>query len=114
MRISDWSSDVCSSDLPRLREMPDILTDDIRPGRQYEVVAGTVVYDGSSYDIGDKFYGITSSGTEYSGGSVKQAGAFIKAKPGHLRSEERSVGKECVSPCTSRWSRDNEKQQKTK
>src|SRR3546814_17802351 len=69
---------------PRLREMPDILTDDIRPGRQYEVVAGTVVYDGSSYDIGDKFYGITSSGTEYSGGSVKQVGAFIKATPGHL------------------------------
>src|SRR3546814_9480468 len=24
--------------------------------------------------------------------------------PGHTRSEERRVGKECVSPCRSRWS----------
>src|SRR3546814_17238409 len=27
-----------------------------------------------------------------------------KANPGFLRSEERSVGKECVSTCRSRWS----------
>src|SRR3546814_12062160 len=30
-----------------------------------------------------------------------------------MRSEERRVGKECVSTCRSRWSRDNEKKNKT-
>src|SRR3546814_13071980 len=29
-----------------------------------------------------------------------------------LRSEERRVGKECVSTCSSRWARDHEKQKK--
>src|SRR3546814_10055525 len=66
MRISDWSSDVCSSDLHR-------------PG---EARGSYVSAPGfSACPLGDII--------------------FI---PAHQRSEERRVGKECVSTCRSRWS----------
>src|SRR3546814_10838602 len=72
MRISDWSSDVCSSDLRLDRgEAPVIFGD----GKQ----SMDMVYVG---DI---------------------ARANILA----ARSEERRVGKECVSTCRSRWSPDH-------
>src|SRR3546814_1068898 len=61
MRISDWSSDVCSSDL----------------GRQCRGAAGGRLL---AVEIGQALDG---DGT---------------------RSEERRVGKECVSTCRSRWS----------
>src|SRR3546814_1992652 len=66
MRISDWSSDVCSSDLSlaaerRLSDARDDLLD------------------------------------------AKDAIATAAAER-QIRSEERRVGKECVSTCRSRWS----------
>src|SRR3546814_12748776 len=91
MRISDWSSDVCSSDL----------------------IAGATA-------------GIAAA--EGAGGIAKiRIGQFAPAvtrlvidlaRPMTLadasaRSEERRVGKECVSTCRSRWSPYNEKK-KTK
>src|SRR3546814_3549935 len=66
MRISDWSSDVCSSDLAE--RVHRIL--EIGPARR---------------QVG------AARGTE--------GAAF-----GFPRSEERRVGKECVSTCRSRWS----------
>src|SRR3546814_4171976 len=76
MRISDWSSDVCSSDLgarPRLRAVP-------LPGLRPLLPR-------------------LRDGVE---GPDQLAGARV---PGaHVRSEERRVGKECVSTCRSRWS----------
>src|SRR3546814_4378611 len=71
MRISDWSSDVCSSDLVMrikdgLRGRGQAILDahdDRKPPRADDAVAGRVG-----------------------------------------RSEERRVGKECVSTCRSRWS----------
>src|SRR3546814_1009091 len=70
MRISDWSSDVCSSDLGMgLEEAGIELTDRgyIRVNDRLETTAP------STWAIGE-------------------------------RSEERRVGKECVSTCRSRWS----------
>src|SRR3546814_19543809 len=79
MRISDWSSDVCSSDLIRpwspapccsafLRSTPWLMSGDCLPIRL----------------------------------STPQA---APSKPtSDERSEERRVGKECVSTCRSRWS----------
>src|SRR3546814_4998463 len=58
MRISDWSSDVCSSDL-------------FFPGA-------------------------------FDAGNPRKGGAFSLID--ERRSEERRVGKECVSTCRSRWS----------
>src|SRR3546814_5193810 len=62
MRISDWSSDVCSSDL-------------LAPGvhAEAQLVRGLV-------------------------------GLPLRVGVPERRSEERRVGKECVSTCRSRWS----------
>src|SRR3546814_4491120 len=72
MRISDWSSDVCSSDLRISKAMegkpqdwPDIELASAEEALAKEIEASTMA---------DK------------------------------RSEERRVGKECVSTCRSRWS----------
>src|SRR3546814_8048851 len=71
MRISDWSSDVCSSDLSN---RPIVLPDN-----------GTLSLT------------VTALGRVESGASVH----FDMQT---WRSEERRVGKECVSTCRSRWS----------
>lgn len=77
---------------PRLRVVEGIATTAITAGRQYEVMTASIVYDGASYLQGQKFYGVESAGTVYSGGTVNQVGAFIKSKPGHL-------GKPALVPC---------------
>jgi hypothetical protein len=74
---------------PRLREMDTISV--ITPGRQYEVTSGSVLYDGSYYDVGSKFYGTVAGGDSYTGGLVKQVGALMKARTGH-------VGMPCLMP----------------
>src|SRR3546814_4441112 len=86
MRISDWSSDVCSSDLPLRQKRVEFLdvTKIFRQGDQ-DVVA---VRD-MSFTIYDQEF-ISIIGPSGCGKST--------------RSEERRVGKECVSTCRSRWS----------
>src|SRR3546814_3055944 len=74
MRISDWSSDVCSSDL--FGEMLEALQQ--QPGRKHDL--------GGELDLG------FPAGGETAGTTLQR------------RSEERRVGKECVSTCRSRWS----------
>src|SRR3546814_2017767 len=69
MRISDWSSDVCSSDL--------------KPSRRY--------FFDEPLDRAGLFH------------SDHRVVVAAHTKIGH-RSEERRVGKECVSTCRSRWS----------
>src|SRR3546814_3424512 len=81
MRISDWSSDVCSSDLPDLGAATDMQRPR-GPGDLAFAHAGKVV--GVDLDADDAL-------------------ARIHAQPTG-RSEERRVGKECVSTCRSRWS----------
>src|SRR3546814_9100809 len=89
MRISDWSSDVCSSDLCNL-DRRDRFGD--RRAQWLDPVDG--------------------SGTNGCGArstvSTPVWPALIAWCTGHrhcdLRSEERRVGKECVSTCRSRWS----------
>src|SRR3546814_5276662 len=81
MRISDWSPDVCSSDL-RHRDTPVAIP---RPTPAiHEWGCGTIFCPRSKY---------ASSVTAQDGGMTTQT-----------RSEERRVGKECVSTCRSRWS----------
>src|SRR3546814_4774433 len=83
MRISDWSSDVCSSDLvPNLMPVSDValLAADLAPH-----------FDATPFCEGG-FYGART----------KRFGSLLKRS--RHRSEERRVGKECVSTCRSRWS----------
>src|SRR3546814_2179162 len=63
MRISDWSSDVCSSDLWRARSRIEWIQQGLQDLRR-----------------------------------------FLSDNAVESRSEERRVGKECVSTCRSRWS----------
>src|SRR3546814_2642131 len=83
MRISDWSSDVCSSDLPvgMLTAARNAL-DCTRLGRCGDPVA-------------------TKACPRCVLGSDSQHAAEDTDR---ARSEERRVGKECVSTCRSRWS----------
>src|SRR3546814_15402402 len=83
MRISDWSSDVCSSDLGRLAKAdPGGGTRDTALGEQRVESDEQVQVDAAQIDVVDVHY---------------RSDLFD-------RSEERRVGKECVSTCRSRWS----------
>src|SRR3546814_5324743 len=75
MRISDWSSDVCSSDLAKLVRWKRALF------RPLLLVTGLVGF-----------------GTVFVMSECYTDKIFV------MRSEERRVGKECVSTCRSRWS----------
>src|SRR3546814_7266828 len=79
MRISDWSSHVCSSDLPKLLAQTGLSGVDALGG-QRDVEAG----------VGD--------GNEVAQLDQRHGDGLVN------RSEERRVGKECVSTCRSRWS----------
>src|SRR3546814_7630477 len=81
MRISDWSSDVCSSDL-QLAALAQLLRRDDHVHR-HQLPA----------QIGD----IEIAGV--GGGGQDRIQELLQR-----RSEERRVGKECVSTCRSRWS----------
>src|SRR3546814_15378255 len=95
MRISDWSSDVCSSDLLR------------RVGRR----GGEAVAGGGEVALDNQRASDVAG--EPGADRVDPLGADRARKPDvtrHIlqpdaeRSEERRVGKECVSTCRSRWS----------
>ena len=81
----NWMAFVETSN-PRLREVSDLpQTGYMVAGRCYEVTsAASVVYNGVTYTSGARFYGVDGV-VDYSGaGIVKQVGAFIKSKPGHI------------------------------
>src|SRR3546814_12069565 len=117
MRISDWSSDVCSSDLPPVldpcaREQ-HLGVDEIiliaRGHLRIEIPSDPGI--GVGGDVGPEIFrligAVLTDEIEHVGniGALTQhilrAGEVIHPR---LRSEERRVGKECVSTCRSRWS----------
>src|SRR3546814_11637326 len=97
MRISDWSSDVCSSDLIMLLDEPFAGIDPLSINDIRELVRdlkqrgiGVLITDHNVRETLD----IVDRACIIYGGQVLFSG----------RSEERRVGKECVSTCRSRWS----------
>src|SRR3546814_13965408 len=101
MRISDWSSDVCSSDLSipldehgkALVKLP--LNDSIT---QFQLVA---VADFGPDRFGTGKASISSSQDLQ---AIEGLPALVREGDQYQRSEERRVGKECVGTCRSRWS----------
>src|SRR3546814_3033433 len=85
MRISDWSSDVCSSDLHDVLGPPDPFY--IRRNR---IAFCRIVEINPCIEAGIE----NAQGLSLIGLAAKS----------HGRSEARRVGKECVSTCRSRWS----------
>src|SRR3546814_14561267 len=110
MRISDWSSDVCS---------PDLLPDD-----QREELAATIQANKDndiflrclremirreqavSENVASRTYAplVFSKMPEAKGIGKARLEAAMDRLYRIDRSEERRVGKECVSTCRSRWS----------
>src|SRR3546814_10886758 len=87
MRISDWSSDVCSSDLlaSGRAELLELLFPAVQITR----------HDGASID--DRL------DAAFVPDVVLMNPPFSATAHVDRRSEERRVGKECVSTCRSRW-----------
>src|SRR3546814_16187376 len=100
MRISDWSSDVCSSDLEFCHLAPDVARPsglrrgDFAPA--LDVVPRPEKLRDAVAEQAMVFLIIAQCSSPLS--PLKARG------PASLRSEERRVGKECVRTCRSRWS----------
>src|SRR3546814_19667239 len=119
MRISDWSSDVCSSDLIALEEP---VHQSLRAGGEAELPVARRLLDvlapltklvvGQGVQIsalGQVLQGLLVGGHDiarlHPGHEVLRIGAVLaELNEAVDRSEERRVGKECVSTCRSRWS----------
>src|SRR3546814_17497151 len=100
MRISDWSSDVCSSDLS-----------------QYEFPSDSSASILTSGLLGEQYIGITPGGDDkmlkqnseiqYTQSAVvleELISKLLYSSATKERSDERRVGKECVRMCKYRWS----------
>src|SRR3546814_12937828 len=96
MRISDWSSDVCSSDLVGLLVYEGIESD---PG--FKDALWAALGSLASAPMGERT--LTGLCALLQENRLRQALAPYVLDGPH-RSEERRVGKECVSTCRSRWS----------
>src|SRR3546814_4874057 len=92
MRISDWSSDVCSSDLDD-RQRRAFIEPHLGIG------FGALLRSGVENDPAQDRLPHDLRDLDHPG--VRQEFAEVAF---HRRSEERRVGKECVSTCRSRWS----------
>src|SRR3546814_13729678 len=105
MRISDWSSDVCSSDL----SAPTASR--FRPNSRCSSRWRKTASRRSKFRA--TAAGWSSRSTTCSAPSRKRSSR--SASPRSLsRSEERRVGKECVSTCRSRWAQYHYKHKRDK
>src|SRR3546814_16015676 len=93
MRISDWSSDVCSSDL--IKGIVQAERAARRPAARPDVTKRAVARLAERAPIASVAVETDAVTGEYVLLLARAAG------PG--RSEERRVGKECVMTCRSRW-----------
>src|SRR3546814_15292065 len=96
MRISDWTSDVCSSDLSQFTERVD---DDTHEHVHQGDIDDQEVEQIQNVAISERVV------QQHCNSSVRAKSVADRSLQAIKRSEERRVGKECVSTCRSRWSR---------
>src|SRR3546814_18792063 len=101
MRISDWSSDVCSSDLANGVQLmkPNPGLDTLLHRAKALGVFGTK--ERSVINLANREGIAAVVRQQFEVGQQVLAAGLV---PIIERSEERRVGKECVSTCRSRWS----------
>src|SRR3546814_18528645 len=94
MRISDWSSDVCSSDL---------FAQSVGLG---EAAKGAMLGRGEPHRLGAGAHRAAPGEMLFAIAGNGGIMPFLRSCVWRdaIRSEERRVGKECVSTCRSRWS----------
>src|SRR3546814_17854038 len=114
MRISDWSSDVCSSDLTILNAYCGTVThhESVSRGRLPERQAIEIaevrnlrrIWDTANFE--DPYYspGFDRHALPYTRPLWRRPGLAPPGGSDPGRSGARRVGKECVSPWRSRWS----------
>src|SRR3546814_17151764 len=103
MRIRDWSSDVCSSDLIARADSEDVC---------HLFLSLATLVPNPAKICGKDILQIHPQSDRRKGTIVLGMIVHIRYVPGAelivlwgpRRSEERRVGKECVSQCRSRWS----------
>src|SRR3546814_18803418 len=96
MRISDWSSDVCSSDLHAMRghRAPAVAAGPEIRSRQQTCRTHRLDRDAGRARRPKPLDGLPCRSAPHSACGPRKA----------FRSEERRVGQECVRTCRSRWS----------
>src|SRR3546814_11953385 len=104
MRISDWSSDVCSSDLAALHKSMA----GAEPGRGGFIADWIGVLDEAAETVRAEYAEIDNrkAGRAMEMAAVRVSIDNLRTFPciqEKERSEERRVGKACVSTCRSRW-----------
>src|SRR3546814_12468273 len=100
MRISDWSSDVCSSDLGQ--EVVEVVGD----------AAGQLADRLHLLSLTQRLLNLLPLGDRFGNPGLQRLVEIPQRPLGLMaigdvdrhRSEERRVGKECVSTCRYRWS----------
>src|SRR3546814_19441242 len=106
MRSSDWSSDVCSSDLAANIAAVYINQAD---GWGRNAFTGSEAYTFEDFGVQGKLLWRPGPDTK-----ITLRGFYDRTKSDQRlgRSEERRVGKECGSTCRSRWPPYHQKKQK--
>src|SRR3546814_14916227 len=107
MRISDWSSDVCSSDLDDgyVVTADDVQAELDRIDHELAPLEIVVINTRAGKRYGHEDYMTRGCGMGYEATMfLLERGVRLTGTDG--RSEERRVGKECVSKCSTRWSPD--------
>src|SRR3546814_20816390 len=115
MRISDWSSDVCSSDLghaPRKgynaiqtsRQITALPGKQKNVSQRYTKKAIRRLTDGFFLKFQLKLFDDVTQTQRLNDGTVTCDVFVEKIFQQSSRSEERRVGKECVSTCRTGWS----------
>src|SRR3546814_11826036 len=115
MRISDWSSDVCSSDLEIMGSAYGESEKKLR--ELFEEAAQAA----PSIIFIDELDSIAPKRGQVQGETEKRLVAQLltlldglEPRQNLVRSAARRVGKGCVSPCRSRWSPSNQKKKEQK
>src|SRR3546814_20923323 len=101
MRISDWSSDVCSSDLAQLREkLTYLMVDEYQDTNtiQERILLLLAGEKRNLCVVGDDDQGLY----RFRGATIRNIMEFPALFDEGQSSEERRVGKECVSTCRYR------------
>src|SRR3546814_15402690 len=108
MRISDWSSDVCSSDLVALRccpaqylDLAGVKAEPFVNARDLRLAGALVGQKDPRWAALDDRRG-DRTGLDI--GEALRGEHHARILLAQRRSEARRVGKECVSTCRSRWS----------
>src|SRR3546814_12085918 len=116
MRISDWSSDVCSSDLAAVDAVMAGEADNafcaVRPPGHHaepDRAMGFCLFNNVAVGAlhARAVHGLNRIAVvdfDVHHGNGTQAAFWSDPDLFYARSEERRVGKECVSTCISRWS----------